>query len=400
MDMLSWYENKLNALKCADNHRAFSTSRQADRFIYPATSADTPPLLNLASNDYLGLASDTHLRQQFFTTHSQDSLRLSASSSRLLTGTFDEHSTLEKTLADTFSLHAKRTLSALTFNSGYHANVGILPAISDSRTLILADKLVHASIIDGILLSKAAHLRYPHQDCQRLTALIDKHYHDYERIIIATESVFSMDGDVTDLKFLVNLKNNYPKISLYVDEAHAIAVRGKHGLGIAEEQGVLGEIDFLVGAFGKTMASVGGFCICHPIIKDYLINAMRPLIFSTALPPINAAWTRHVFDYMLDKHQARTDLQALAMDFIAKLHGLGFDCPSQSHIIPVIIGDNRRTLEYAKALKAAGFYVLAVRPPTVPKNQARLRICLNSHITQTDIDKLLNILENLKNKSL
>lgn len=206
-------------------------------------------MLNLSSNDYLGLASRKDLVEQFMATTNDHFYPLSSSSSRLLTGNFTIYNQLEKQIAQSFQKEA-----ALIFNSGYHANTGILPALADKQTLILADKLVHASIIDGIRLSGAPFKRYRHNDLDQLEQLVHKHSHEYEQLIVVTESIFSMDGDVADLKRLIDLKKKHSNILLYVDEAHAIGVRGERGLGISEEQGCIHEIDILVGTFGKALA--------------------------------------------------------------------------------------------------------------------------------------------------
>ena len=181
--------------------------------------------------------------------------------------------------------------SALLFNSGYHANTGILPAVSDTRTLILADKLVHASLIDGIRLSSAKCIRYRHNDLAQLRRLLEENHGMYEKMIIVTESIFSMDGDEADLQALVRLKHDYSNLLLYVDEAHAFGARGEKGLGCAEEQNCINDIDFLVGTFGKAAASAGAYIVCRQTIREYLINKMRTFIFTTALPPVNIQWT-------------------------------------------------------------------------------------------------------------
>ncbi len=213
---------------------------------------------------------------------------------------------MENSLSQAFGGRA-----ALLFNSGYHMNIGILPAVADSKTLILADKLVHASMIDGIRLSGAQYVRYRHNDLQHLEQLLQKYHDDdqIERIIVVTESIFSMDGDETDLAALVQLKKRFAKTMLYVDEAHSIGVRGQQGLGCAEQYNVIQEIDFLVGTLGKALAAVGGYIICHPIIKDYLINKMRPLIFSTAQPPIVMAWANFIFQKVLNAQSQREHLK-------------------------------------------------------------------------------------------
>ena len=179
---------------------------------------------------------------------------------------------------------------------------------------------------------------------------------------------------------------------LYVDEAHAIGVRGEQGLGCAQQYGVINEIDFLVGTFGKALASVGGYLICHAIIRDYLINSMRPLIFSTAQPPICMAWTNFIFQKVLELNQQRQHLQQISQYLQQAVQAKGFDCPSTSHIVPVIMGESQKTVNKAKALQQQGFYVMPVRPPTVPQHGSRLRICLTSQLNQADLDQLVALL--------
>ncbi|WOE31361.1 MULTISPECIES: 8-amino-7-oxononanoate synthase [unclassified Acinetobacter] len=385
MNLLNHYADHLERLKQQGNLRQFVSHTQYNQYI----QINHHDMLNLSSNDYLGLAGQIDLREQFF-QHQVDVLpRMSASSSRLLTGNFVEYEQLEASLSQAFLGR-----SALIFNTGYHMNIGILPAIADQKTLILADKLIHASIIDGIRLSSAKYLRYRHNDLAHLCQLIEKYHDDdvYERIIVVTESIFSMDGDETDLTHLVQIKQRFSKVMLYVDEAHAIGVRGAMGLGCAEQYNVIANIDFLVGTFGKALASVGGYLICHEVIRQYLINTMRPLIFSTAQPPICMAWTQFIFEYMQGLQSARQDL-AIKSDFLRQqVIARGFDCPSSSHIVPVIIGDSKQTVIQAKKLQNAGFYMMPVRPPTVPQHSSRLRICLNSIIEISDLQRLVHLL--------
>ena len=385
MSLLDHYAMQLEQLRQQGNLRQFTATHQQGRMIEIAGRQ----MLNLSSNDYLGLAADLELRARFFEQYPLEQRWLSSSSSRLLTGNFPEYEQLEQSLNQAFDGRA-----ALLFNSGYHMNIGILPALSDSRTLILSDKLVHASMIDGIRLSGAHYIRYRHNDLIHLEQLLQR-YHDeqaYERIIVVTESIFSMDGDETDLSALIELKRRFAKVMLYVDEAHAIGVRGDKGLGCAEEYGVIGAIDFLVGTFGKALASVGGYLICEPVIRDYLINRMRPLIFSTALPPLSIAWTRFMFDQVQSMQTQRQHLTAMSQDLQQQVQRLGYACPSSSHIVPVVIGDSQQTVEKARAVQAQGFYIMPVRPPTVPAQSARLRISLTSNITPDDITQLIEAL--------
>lgn len=385
MSLLDHYAEQLDQLRQQGNFRQFRSNQQQGKTI----EIQQQQMLNLSSNDYLGLASDLRLREQFFDETPNAQRLMSASSSRLLTGNFPAYEQLEATLTQLF--HGR---AALLFNSGYHMNIGILPALADAKTLILADKLVHASMIDGIRLSSAKYLRYRHNDLAHLQQLLTQYHADYnyERIIVVTESIFSMDGDETDLAALVALKQQFAKVMLYVDEAHAIGVRGQQGLGCAEQYGVIDAIDFLVGTFGKAVASVGGYLICDPIIRDYLINRMRPLIFSTAQPPICMAWTHFMLNQIVHMQTQRQHLAALSLYMQQGIQAKGFTCPSTSQIVPVIIGDSTATVSKAQQLQTAGFYVMPVRPPTVPQGSSRLRICLNTQFETADLTQLLDLL--------
>jgi len=384
MSLLDHYAEQLDHLKQQGNFRQFTANQQSGRWI----TIQDRSMLNLASNDYLGLAADLSLREEFLDTLKIERALFSSSSSRLLTGNFAEYEQFENSLSTAFGR------AALLFNSGYHMNIGILPALCDSKTVILADKLVHASMIDGIRLSNAQYIRYRHNDLQHLEQLLQKYHQDeqVERIIVVTESIFSMDGDETDLAALAQLKQRFAKTMLYVDEAHAIGVRGEQGLGCAEQYGVLDQIDFLVGTFGKAIASVGGYIICDSIIRNYLINKMRPLIFSTALPPISMAWSDFIFNKVLSMQQQRQHLveisQYLQLAVIAK----GFSSPSSSHIIPVIVGESQAAIEKARYVQQQGFYAMPVRPPTVPQNSSRLRISLTSLVQKNELEQLVECL--------
>lgn len=352
---------------------------------------DGVSMLNLSSNDYLGLADNVALKSEFLQTLDPQTCRFSSTSSRLLTGNYSAYTRLEKRLTQLYGAE-----SALVFNSGYHANSGILPAVTDSRSLILADKLVHASIVDGIGLSKARCIRYRHNNYEQLERLVAENAEQYERIFIVTESIFSMDGDESDLPRLVALKQRYPQVYLYLDEAHAFGVRGKLGLGCAEEQGVVGDIDFLVGTFGKAAASMGAFVVCSETMKQYLVNTMRPLIFTTALPPVNLEWTLFIVNKICDMQERRVHLAQIGRRVRAVLNPLNGGIVSSSHIIPYVLGESERAVEVALSLQHEGFYLLPVRPPTVPPGTSRLRISLNAECSDTDIDRLITTLQQIQ----
>ena len=345
-------------------------------------------MLNLSSNDYLGLASDLELRECFLKNLTPESFLPSSSSSRLLTGNFTVYRELEQQLSTMFGAE-----SALVFNSGYHANMGILPAVSNDRTLILADKLVHASLIDGIRLSAAKCIRYRHNDLVQLQRLVSENYKEYEQLIVVTESIFSMDGDEADLAALVRIKKSYDNVLLYVDEAHAFGVRGETGLGCAEEQGCISDIDFLVGTFGKAIASAGAYIVCKQCVREYLINKMRTFIFTTALPPINIQWTSWVLRTLPRLQDKRDHLLLISRKLKAALIEKGYDCPSVSHIVPMVVGSSEDTIFKAEEMQRKGFYALPVRPPTVPEGTSRIRFSLTADVAENEIEKLITLIE-------
>ena len=373
------YKKLLEELNQSGNLRSLPLIEPQGKWII----RDGRRMLNLSSNDYLGLSRDTRLRKEFLTRAMEEYLPLSSASSRLLTGNFPVYTELEELLASSYGKE-----SALVFNSGYHANVGILPALADKDTLVLADKLVHASLIDGIRLSGAAYKRFRHQDYEQAEHILQNSAHTYKRIILVTESIFSMDGDIADLQRLVRIKKQYPNALLYVDEAHAIGVRGKRGLGIAEESGTLRDIDLLVGTFGKALASMGAFVVCSRLLHDVLVNRMRPLIFSTALPPLQVAWTSHIFRLLPRMEDRRTHLKKLSALVAQALQGQGGEV-SSSHIIPYIVHDSEACLRLADSLRRKGFYCLAIRPPTVPQGTSCLRLSLTTDMEEVDIENFI-----------
>lgn len=395
----------LTHLKSQQQYRCLPSLKHKGRYVV----SQGKTLLNIASNDYLGLGGDTELQTEFLKQIEELAVvqrpKMSATSSRLLTGNDTQLQALESELQAWYQAavdkqHLATSKSVLVFNSGYHANIGILPALTTLpvKTLILADKLVHASIIDGMLLSQnklVTYRRYRHNDYEHLAKLIAQADSSIERIIVVTESVFSMDGDRADLQQLVQLKATDSRIELYIDEAHAIGVLGDTGLGLAEETQTLADIDYLVGTFGKAFASVGAYIMCDDIVKQWLINTMRPLIFSTALPPINHAWTRFILAKMPNLIDQRAHLAQISIKLsqaIAQRHQGSPTTQNISYaspIIPYILGDNGRAIAKAEQLQAAGFYALPIRPPTVPANTARIRLVMNAKLTNEDCENLI-----------
>lgn len=382
MDFIRQLQEELDALQAKGNLRHLPALTHDGREVV----VEGRRMLNLSSNDYLGLAADRPLREEFLQGLTPDTFLPTSSSSRLLTGNFTLYDELEAELARRFGTEA-----ALVFNSGYHANTGILPAVSDAQTLILADKLVHASLIDGIRLSAARCIRYRHNDLAQAARLMEQHRNAYARIILVTESIFSMDGDQADLGELVRLKRRYDNVLLYVDEAHAFGVRGERGLGCAEEASCIADIDFLVGTFGKAAASAGAYIVCRQAVRDYLVNRMRTFIFTTALPPVNIAWTLFVLRRLEQMDGRRKQLARNGKQLRDVLTFRGYPCPSTSHIVPLIVGASADTVLLAEQLQRHGFYALPVRPPTVPEGTSRIRFSLTADIREEEIERLKSV---------
>ncbi len=341
--------------------------------------------INLVGNDYLGLAADKELTRLFYQQAADNLFSFGSTGSRLLSG----NDLLYKQLEDKLTKLYKRP--ALIFNSGYHLNTGVLPALSGKQDLILADKLCHASLIDGMRLARADLIRYPHLDYETLTRVLDKKREQYRDVFIVTESVFSMDGDVANLPLLLKIKNKYQSV-LYVDDAHGVGIRGESGLGIAEEQGCMDDIDILVGTFGKAWGGMGGFVICSPMLRDYLLNRARTFIFSTAIPAINLAWLLFVAERIGAMTEKREKVAAMASKLRKELTQKGLVTGGNSCIVPVIAGDPDKAALMGQKLRKNGFWPGVIRPPTVPTGTARLRISLHAALDWQDIKEIPSLL--------
>ncbi|NOR45312.1 MAG: aminotransferase class I/II-fold pyridoxal phosphate-dependent enzyme [Candidatus Delongbacteria bacterium] len=387
-DIYKKFTLELDGLKEKDSFRSFKPySEKENKYI----NISGKKYLNLSSNDYLGLSSNKEIIKEFYVTNKFDEkclkFRLGSASSRLLTGDSFLHTELESELKKLYSREV------LTFNSGYHANISIIPAIASRSDLILMDKLCHASIIDGSRLSFAKSLNFNHLNYENLEDLLKRHRDKYENVMIVSESLFSMDGDIADITKLVKLKKKYNCI-LYIDEAHSVGVYGENGLGLCEEEGLINEIDFIIGTFGKALGSYGAFAVTSRMFKEYLVNKARSLIFTTALPPIIINWSTFIIKKLLGLTAERQKLFEITKELRRLFQEKGLEVIGSSHIIPVIIGLNDKTLKVADRLKEKGFYCLPIRPPTVPEGTSRIRISLTSNMNIDDIIKIPQIISN------
>ena len=371
--MFENYTEILKNLEMAAHLRKIQDFTAKDeKYIYIAGKK----LLNLSSNNYLGLADNKRVSEQFLQTAGAK-YSFGSASARLLTGTLPVYKELETLICELF-----QTEGTLLFNSGYHANVGVNSSLAQKGDVIFSDKLNHASIIDGMQLSQGKFFRYPHNDMDALEKLLKRERKNFRDAVIVSESVFSMDGDIADIEKLVELKNRY-NCMLVLDEAHAFGVFGEKGLGVCETLGIIDQIDLIVGTFGKAIGSVGAFATGKKVLIDYLINKARSFIFSTSLPPVNIAFSKWIIENELPKTYLKRQ----------KMLELGKKFNSQSHIIPVIIGENDKTVEMCDILYQNGYFTLPIRPPTVPVGTSRIRISLTTEIEEKDMNKLREILK-------
>lgn len=342
--------------------------------------------VNLCSNDYLGLAENRALKEAVLEAV-RESARIGGTGSRLLSG----HAAVWNELEKEFARFAG-TEAALYFGSGYAANQGLLASLLKKEDLVFSDGLNHASLIDGMRLAGARKVIYPHLDLNALESELQKHERERCRKLVVTESVFSMDGDIAPVTEIFALAERYGA-GVIVDEAHATAVHGPSGRGIAAESGCA---DFLVAAVhpcGKALASTGAFVCGSAVLREHLINHARTFVFSTAPPPYMTGQIRAALRMSLTMDKEREELRARSKRFAAVLRSQGWDTGnSATQIVPAMIGENEETLAAADFLQQDGFAVRAVRPPTVPRGSARLRFSLTAGIGDDALLRLENSL--------
>lgn len=343
------------------------------------TDSAERPLVNFSSNNYLNLASDPRVVDAVCSAI--QTWGFGAVASRLICGTMGPHLALEKACAAFF-----RKQAALLFTSGWTANAAVIGTLPQKGDLILMDKADHASILDAAAASGADFRTYRRGDHARLKRLLQ--ISGYKRKFIVTESVFSMDGDCADLVSLVELRRAHDAI-LIVDEAHSAGCMGPTGAGLAEHLGLLEEIDVIIAPLGKAFGAAGAIVAADQVVIDYLINRARPLIYTTAPPPGNAAAALAALEIIRNEPHRRRKLQENAAWLRSRLKEQRLDTGNSSTwVIPVIIGDSGRTLRAAERLAENGFLLVAIRPPTVPPGTARLRISVQAGHTKDQLDAL------------
>lgn len=372
---------------CAERETAQRRRILTDSVILPAgrVQRDGKILINFASNDYLGLSQHPALQKAAQAAVAAYGTGVTAS--RLITGNHPLYARIESRLAA-----GKRQPEALVLSSGYLANLTVLAALADASVqgrpvTVLADRLAHHSLLQGAALAGAKLQRFRHNDTEHLAALLRRECDQNRATIIVTESVFGMDGDRADLFLISNLAQEYEAL-LYVDEAHATGLFGPDGFGLAADHAAPHVI--AMGTFGKALGCAGAYIACDTIIRDYLIQRCGGLVYSTGLPPSVLGSIAAALDLLPTLQAERQQLQNEAARLRKALCQQGWQCgASATQIIPVIVGAEAVALKLAAALREAGFWVPAIRPPTVPPQASRLRISLSAAHGAEDIDALI-----------
>lgn len=344
--------------------------------------------IDLSSNDYLGLAGHPEMIEA--AKKALDKFGTGSGASRLLTGDLDIHHQLEGEVA-----RFKGKEASLVFNSGYQANTGILSSLYAKGDAIFSDRLNHASIVDGILLSGAKTFRFFHNDLNHLESFLRSERGKFKKALIVTETIFSMDGDRPDMKGLVGLKDRYD-CQIMVDEAHATGIYGRNGSGVVEEEGVSEKIDLIMGTFSKALGSFGAYIATSKRMAEYLVNTCRSFIYSTSLPPPVIASNLAGLRLVKSQPYRREKLLESARRFRGLLRKRGFEIRGDSQIVPLVVGENKRAVEIAEALQKKGYWALPIRPPTVPQGQARIRFSLTFNHERVVLDKLIDDISDVR----
>jgi len=350
--------------------------------------------INFSSNDYLGLANHPQIKRVLLNELKSDEMSYGSGAAHLVTGHHIHHHLLEDELADW--LGTERTL---LFSTGYMANLAVQQTLMQAGDTILADKLNHASLIDGAKLSDADFKRYPHLDMQALERRLQNAQANHSQALIVTDGVFSMDGDMAPLKEMQQLAQFY-QAWLFVDDAHGIGALGKHGKGCFEHFGLQPDKNtIIVGTLGKAFGTSGAFVAGSQTLIEALIQFARPYIYTTAMPQLNALAIREALKLIKEGEASRETLQKNIQHFREVAQKIGLTLwPSETAIQPIMLGKSELAIGWSEALKKAGFWVSAIRPPTVPKNQARLRVTLSASHTIEQIDQLLFELEKIQSQ--
>jgi 8-amino-7-oxononanoate synthase len=375
-------QNGIEKLKAAGLYRELKTSSSAPGRDIVLSGKN---YINFSSNNYLALAEHPDVKKA--TIEAIEKFGTGGTSSRLVGGTFSIHTELEEKLAA-----FKKTERALVYPAGFQTNLGIISTLAGAGDCLIMDRLNHASLWDGAKLSGARIFVYRHADAGALEKVL-KRAKGYKRKIIITDSVFSMDGDTAPLKEIVALAKKYGAVTM-IDEAHSTGVLGKDGRGLAELAEVEGEVDIIMGTLSKALGSQGGFVCGSRALIEYLVNKSRAFIYTTSIAPACAGAALAALSIVHSEPARRGNLLALSADLRQKLKGIGINTAgSVTQIIPAVFGSLEQTLKLSNKLFEAGIFAPAIRPPTVPEGECRLRFSLTSDHNERDLIKLIDILK-------
>lgn len=348
-------------------------------------------VINLSSNNYLGFSN--HPRLKNAAKKAIDLYGVGAGAVRTIVGNMTIHEELDQVIAK-----FKKEEAAVVFQSGFACNAGVIQAITDEHDLIISDELNHASIIDGVRLSKASRAVYKHNDMAHLESILKERRDQYQNVLIITDGVFSMDGDIANLPEIVRLAKKYKALT-YVDDAHGSGVLGQSGRGTVDHFHLHGQVDFIIGTLSKAIGVVGGYVCGSEGMKEWLLHRGRPLLFSTAMMPGAAAAIIEAF-HMLEESTEYTDkLWDNARYFKSLLKEKGFDIgQSQTPITPIMIGDEQLTMEFSKTLLANQVYVSGIVFPTVAKGKGRVRCMVSALHTREQLERAVDIIDRTAKK--
>lgn len=380
MDYYQNFRAQLEAKEKEQNKRSIKVYEPIDAV---RVKRNNQEFIMMASNNYLGLTHD--LRVQQAAKYAVEQYGTGSGGARLTSGTFPLFNELELGIAD-----FKHTEQALVFNTGYMANVGTITALMNKNSIIISDELNHASIIDGCRLSGARIERYNHKDIEHAEHIL-KNYKSSHKMII-TDGVFSMDGDIAPLDKLYELGKEYNAL-LMVDDAHSTGVLG-NGRGTAHHFG-LTDVDVQLGTLSKALGSVGGYVAGRKELIEYLVNYSRSFIFSTALSPADIGAALEALTIVKNEPLVVEQLNENTVYMANKLQSMGIECDDETPIFPIIVGDNERALSLAYELELRGIIITAIRPPTVPVGESRLRMTVTAAHSQEQLDYVANTLRDL-----
>lgn len=367
---------KLEELKKEGVYRTLSVNQSPSEAVI---NLNGKKVINLCSNNYLGFANHSRLKKA--AVKAINDYGVGAGAVRTISGNMQIHEDLDQKIAQ-----FKKEKAALVFQSGFLSNLGVIQAITDAGDLIVSDSLNHASIIDGIRLSNADRAIYPHNDMEALEEILKEKRNNYNEVLIITDGVFSMDGDIANLPEIVRIAKKYDA-KTYVDDAHGSGVLGDRGRGTVDYFNLHGQVDYIMGTLSKAIGVVGGYVCGSKEMRDYLLHRGRPLLFSTTLMPAAAGAAIEAFNMLEESNEYSEKLWENTKYFQDKLKQLGFSLGNtKTPITPLMIYDEAKTMEFARLLLERGVYTSGIVFPTVPRGTARIRMMVSSDHSKDNLD--------------